>query len=279
MSTPAPSAKFRVTKLTYKVEQLGQGRIAEGVGVRSEVTLDGFTGVIEPRSAVFTPSREFTSVDEARAVLEPQLNAWRAWVQLTKGEDLMAFAFASAARETSPPVPDGHYVLVLDSAALSLTGHIPIALLTYGQIPEPPPAFRCDDLVEVGVALYADARNLSRHTGKFGYAFLTMIKDRYGNEILAAKALHVDRPVLAEFKDMCTRGGSGVEMRKATKGSRLEFTAARAEWLMRVFRELILRHGQVAAGAAPQDQFVDLCPGADEDFPHRAKMAAHGRPG
>jgi hypothetical protein len=140
-------------------------------------------------------------------------------------------------------------------------------------IPELPPPFRCDALVEVGLALYADAISLPHHALKFSFAFLTLIEDHYGDQPRAARALKVDNATLTEFKDLSSRGGEGVAARKATKRARLALTAERTVWLMRVFRELIQRHGKIEASAPSQEQFAELCPGPSDDFPDRQRRS------
>ena len=85
--------------------------------IRRDVVLTGFTGTVEPNAAVFIPTREVSSVDQARAQLEPQLSSPRAWIRLMELEDLLVFTFVSATRESSPPAPDGHYLLTPEGRA------------------------------------------------------------------------------------------------------------------------------------------------------------------
>jgi hypothetical protein len=153
---------IRVASLKYEVEQQGTVRFAESMDIRRDVVLTGFTGTVEPNAAVFIPTREFSSVDQARAQLEPQLASWRAWIRLMELEDLLVFTFVGATRESTPPAPDGHHLLAPEAGYIGLSGQSPILYHTRNSIPDPPVGFWCDDLVEVGIALYDDAGSTPR---------------------------------------------------------------------------------------------------------------------
>src|ERR1019366_7630697 len=139
-------------------------------GIQCTVTLTDFTGLVKPPEATFKPTREFTSIDAARAVLDPQLHAWRTSARLANGGDLVPFEFVMAEYEQSAASRNGSYVLVPRTVQASLTGSV-VSLWTTNSVPDPPTDFVCDEVVDVGVALYEDAAEMPEHALKFGYAF------------------------------------------------------------------------------------------------------------
>jgi hypothetical protein len=270
-STPSPST--RVSSLTYRIAPSGNLQFRKDISVKLECPLKEFDAVIEPPSAKFTPTRDFPSVKEARELLDPQLEAWRVWVQLTEGGDLLPFEFQKATQE-AVNVPPGAGYLIAGPASFQFVGQIVSLVVGRNAVPTPPQSFVVDDLVRVGLQLYVDAEALPRHSLKIAFAYLTIIESEHGDQSSAARKLGFDNRVLAEFKELSSRGGSHLEARKVDRKSanRLELTDDRRTWLLRVFRELILRQGQFSPHGKVPPEFSELCPGPPEDFPRTRQV-------
>src|ERR1035438_2453143 len=195
MTESASALETRVSLLIYRVNPSGKLRFREDIPVRMESTLDGFTAVIEPPSGIFKPTRDFHSVEGARAILDPQLEAWRAWVRLTEGGDLLAFEIHDTLHE-AVNVPPGSGHLVAGPVSIQCVGSVALLFEGRDAVPGPPKTFIVDDLVRVGIALYNDAETLPRHSLKISYAYLTMIEHEYGGPASAARRLGIHKSVL-----------------------------------------------------------------------------------
>lgn len=258
----------RVTALHYKLDL--RPETAYKAEAQSSVQLVGFNGELRPDRCTFMPTEHFGSVDEARAKLDPQLHAWRMWVTLTTGGDWLPLRFASADREAWPPPKPGNVVLLSGVAAIGAVGGVATLTLNRSAFPDPPPPFRADECTEIGLTLLEAARRASRHVLMFAFAFLTLLesehgpdgKDRRGS---ATAALNLAPDLLGSLGKICTDGGTGAEARtfkrgKSRREKRIELTPARAEWVFRVFGELVKRQGQYAAGAVPAEKYHDPMP-------------------
>jgi hypothetical protein len=266
-STPSPST--RVSSLIYRIAPSGNLQFQKGISVKLECPLKEFNAVIEPPSAKFTPTRNFPSVKEAREVLDPQLETWRVWVHLTERGDLLPFEFQEATQE-AVDVPPGSGYLIAGSSSVQCVGQVVSLVVARDAVPTPPQSFVVDDLVRVGLQLYVDAEALPRHSLKIAYAYVTIVELEHGDQASVARNLGFSNPVLAEFKELSSRGGSHLEARKFDRKTahRIELTDQRRSWLLMVFRELILRQGQFSARGQMPLEFSELCPGPRVDFPN-----------
>jgi hypothetical protein len=253
--------------LEYVVNPRGKLRFREDISLRMESTLEGFSAVIEPPVGQFRPTRDFQTVVEARAILDPQLEAWRVWAALTEGGDLLPFEFKEATQEAVDVPPDSGHLLAGSSSLLAIGG-VATAVERRCTVPAFPRTFVIDDLVRVGFTLYNDAEALPRHTLKIAYAYLTMLEREYGDQAAAARRLGFRNLILSDFKDLSSRGGSLVEARKHVRktAKRMEFTDDRRGWLLRVFREMLLRQGRTADSVRLLSPFEEVCPGPRSDF-------------
>jgi hypothetical protein len=255
--------------MAYKVNPNGRVRFRTDIPIRLECALEQFAVVVEPPVATVTPTVDFPTIEAARASLEPQLESWRIWVQLTEEGDLLPFEFQDGAYEVCNVSPNtGH--LFAASASMQIVGQAASLFQCRSAVPPPPKSFITDDLVRVGSVLYVDAETLPRHSLKIAFAYLSIIEAEHGDQPSAARKLAFSNRVLGEFKELSSRGGTPLEARKVhrKRAHRIELTDDRRSWLLRVFRELILRQGQLSAHGEMPPEFSELCPGPPEDFPN-----------
>jgi hypothetical protein len=254
---------MRVTALYYKVPQ----QLYKSETYR-EVDLDGFHGELRPDECNFTPTEHCGSPEDARARLEPQLERWRRWVLLERGENRLPFVYVRADCETWPPSKPGGFVAAGGRAEVTVTGFAPSLAIT-SEFPDLPPPFKSDDeCVEVGLTLLADAMQKPVHVLKFALAYLALLEAEHeptsGNlRKEVSMCLNIDVDTLSNFGELCTNGGTGAEARTFKRGkrrNRIPVTDDRREWVFQVFRELIKRQGRWAAGAVPVDQYVNRRP-------------------
>lgn len=233
--------RWRVKELRYTLVPQGQSRFAPGL--HRVVDLDAFEGRLSPPMAVFVPREEFGNEEEARAVLEPQLEDWRIAVRLRTGEDILPFVFIGSEMECEPPLANGAQTVFAPAPVPGLHYGEPAKRLTLREIPEPLP-FETDALTEIGVELLNDVKVLPRHVLKFAWLQLTLFHAHYGPEL--AIALVVDQAVLDDLADLCSAGA--------------ELTLPRRMWAEKLMRELTYRHGQRNAGFAQTLRFSERCP-------------------
>jgi hypothetical protein len=242
---------IRVTALEYTLD------LPESLEYRNEarrnVTLDGFTGELTPKLCKFVATEHFVSVSAAREKLEPQLERWRTWVRLRNASDLLPFRYSTAQAEPWPPSPPGQ-VGVISGGGIIFGGSGKVAM-AYAEFPAPPAAFAIDDCVRVGRKLLDDAAKVPGHELKFAWTFFTLLVNEHGGRKDVSTTLNVAKQTIEDFAELCARGGLGAEARKFSREPRIDFTSDQREWLLHVFRELVTRQGQFAAGAVPFDQY------------------------
>jgi hypothetical protein len=202
----------QVLQLQYRVRWL-----SDDVSVRNDaaavmVQLAGFSCSLSGETLIAEPSFEYSSVDAARAALEPALHAWEASSELNQG---LRFSFeytGSAVHDVASS--QQRAVAIDDVVALSHAVQVSRVL---GEFPKPDPSLPTEGSVayELRLRWRAQREDRERLSGAC-YAILTGLESNLGGNLdKAAARLSVDEPVLSTSassrrgKIPCTDGRTG----------------------------------------------------------------------
>jgi hypothetical protein len=190
----------------------------------------------------------FTTVEQARAAVEPFLQTWEIDIALTYGKREMTFAFKqSHLVDRNPPPPSSTI-----TATLTITGHAPVLAIqvirkTYPGVPTNFSA--TPDVVSLWTR-FEGFKNGREPLASMAYFCFTLIRDRYGSVDAASKALGIDRAVLKKLSELSTNRGDVSTARKMTPNL-TPLTNAETQWMDAGIRALIRRVGEVASGYSP----------------------------
>jgi hypothetical protein len=217
-------------------------------GLKAKGQLGEFHYVLTWHRAEFFPEKNFATLDDARAALEPLLEAWKVSAFLNVGPAAFRFEYGDCSVETSAadnavtaekqsrrrPMPPSNLTLVYD-------GYPPL-----------PNGLAVDSCVrDVADHYFAAVSNLAAlllHT----YAIVTRISVEHHGLGKAAAALNVSAACLTKMKQLATIRGIGVAARKfhpihvPQALSTEEFI-----WITTMNAELLARCARRAAGMTP----------------------------
>lgn len=253
----------RVELLRYCVELLPNTRIQAGAELAGEI--GPFKFRLSDGFAEFTPLTHFASEAEAREQLDPKLRSWEIQLGLSWQPNVMLFRFQNSRVAKAPPSP-GSMVIQLESASMVMMGESVNLVVTRSNYPPPPTDFAADDSVRTLAELYFLALNSPSVVLYLGYSFLSLTEAMHGGPKFAAKNLAVSAKVLEAIARLTNTRGTGIEARKHVANQPKQSLApSEREWLMRVFKELVIRAGRLASGAPPGPELTLA------DFPLPAK--------
>jgi hypothetical protein len=236
----------RVAWLEYFIRVPNGYEFADALA--SEGRIGKFHYVLTWHRAEFYPQAQIATVAEARAALEPLLDAWRVSAMLYVGPASLSFHFTDAAVENSAadesstdakrriarPMPPKHLTLIYDRYP-----PVPVGLAVNGCVL---------DVSEHFFAAESNRRARLLHT----YAIVTRIDAEHGGLGHAAKALNISVPCLKRMKHLASVRGVGVAARKYQHARPQQALSADEEqWLMSVSAEILLRCARLAAGRSP----------------------------
>lgn len=217
-------------------------------GLKAKGRLGEFRYALTWHLAEFFPEKNFATVEDAQAALEPLLEAWKVSAFLNVGPAAFRFEYCDCSIESSAadrrataekqkrrrPMPPSNLTLVYDG------------------YPPPPKALAVDNCVrDVADHYFAAVSNLPAlllHT----YAIVTRVSVEYHGLGKAAAALNVSVASLTKMKQLASIRGIGVAARKFHPShvpqalSTEEFV-----WITTMNAELLARCARLAAGAQP----------------------------
>lgn len=191
----------------------------------------------------------FTTVEQARAAVEPFLQTWEIDIALTYGQREMTFAFKQAHLVDRNPPPPGSTITGTATstgrASVSATGQVirkayPAVPTNFSAVP---------DVVSLWTR-FEGFKNGREPLASMAYFCFTLLKNRYGSIDAASKVLAVDKAVLKKHSELSTNRGDVSTARKMTPDL-TSFTSAEAQWLDAAIRALIRRVGEIASGHSP----------------------------
>jgi hypothetical protein len=189
-----------------------------------------------------------TTVEQARAAVEPLLQTWEIDIALTRGQREMTFAFKQAHLVDRNPPPPGSTVTATATAA----GRASVSATGQGirkTYPVVPTNFRAvPDVVSLWTR-FEGFKNGREPLASMAYFCFTLLKSN-GNIDVISKALAVDTAVLKKLSELSTNRGDVSTARKMTR-QLTPFTSAETQWLDAGIRALIRRVGEIASNHSP----------------------------
>jgi hypothetical protein len=226
--------------LTYSIRWLDPG--FSMTPPKTELTLSDFDCTIDGERLIARPKGQYANETEARAALEPLLEAWTLQLELENGYRVEFRLSDSMAKEVRA---DGttHHVVGLHTV-LSMSDSLSIAV--GARIPEPGLRYKAGPLT---LKYLGHVRDLAAGRDKvthIAYMVVTDLQSEFGDLPRAAKRLGVSRSLLEEIKKL-SAGQHATEGRK-TVASAVKLTNADLDWLGRAVRALVRRTAEVETG-------------------------------
>jgi hypothetical protein len=218
-------------------------------GLKANGRIGDFRYVLTWHLAEFFPEKDFVTVENARAELDPLLDAWKVSGFLNVGPAAFRFEYCDSSVENSAadrvattekqkrrrPMPPSNLTLV------------------YDQYPPLPEGLAVDNCVrDVADHYFAAVSNLAAlllHT----YAIVTRISVEYHGLSKAAAALNVSAACLTKMKQLASIRGIGVAARKFHP-SHVPQALSNDEfiWITTMNAEILARCARLAAGTQPR---------------------------
>ena len=251
----------QVLQLQYRVRWL-----SDDVSVRNDaapvtVHLAGFSCSLSGEALIAEPSSDYSSVDAARAALEPVLHAWEATSELDHG---LRFSFTYTGSALHD-VASSHERGVAVDDVVGLHDAVQMSRVL-GEFPKPDPSLPTEGSVayELRLRWRAQREGRERLSGAC-YAILTGLESKLGakpndKRDKAAARLSVDNPVLSTIGKLTAREDP-VYGRAYGKAAG-PLTEAEVTWLEAVTPRLIRRVAEYEAKvpSLPQITMADLPP-------------------
>lgn len=244
---------YRVTALYYRFESDSSHDRFDAAAPQSGRLGDEFEYSLEGGALRAMPFREFRDRDAARDALDVHLRAWEQSAFLGTLRHRIRFRYERSDVEAVDAPPGAVYVF---PETVRIVAGIPSGFaITRGNpaYPSPNPAYSRSDLTDRLTERLRRARDGKSDLPATAYYVLTAIEQEFGGSgrgsvkrINAAKALAVDRKVLAELGSL-TSGGDPEKGRKAG-GNPTPLTARELLWMDAVVARLVLRIGEHATG-------------------------------
>jgi hypothetical protein len=192
----------QVLQLQYRVRWL-----SDDVSVRNDaapvtVQLAGFSCSLSGETLIAEPSSDYSSVDAARAALEPALHAWEASSELDQG---LRFSFEYTGSAVHDVASSQQRAVAIDDV-VALSDAVQVSRVL-GEFPKPDPSLSTEGSVayELRLRWRAQREGRERLSGAC-YAILTALEsDLGGNRDKAAARLSVDKPVLSTIGKLTAR--------------------------------------------------------------------------
>jgi hypothetical protein len=246
----------RVTWLEYFIRVPDTVELAAGLNEKGTIGVFDYSFVFH--NALFFPRVQFTSVEDARAALDPMLEAWRVQTVITLNYS-MSFAYMAHEVLHEPPQPGAKPVA---RPRRPMPPKFLRMIAEADQYPQPPTSWGIDECTRDLVAHYEESLHASRTLLMHAYAMATRVEYEHGSLIAAAKNLAISLDVLKWIKTMATERTVGAQARKYTrKTPSLEpLGADEYEVLRWIIGELVRRSAKLASKTDP-GKTVSFAPG------------------
>lgn len=201
------------------------------------------------------PKKHFASVEEAKAALLTELEAWEAHVDLMGRGNELRFHYKYAEVVDRDPPPPGIKTVHCGTAIAVITsnmkGH---ASIVRGNYPNPPSFARVDtDIVRDLIARYRQWQEGREPFASMAYAALTRIIIRAGGRREAAKRYNISQEVIRRISELVSTGkGNPLEVRKFSQDGTQPMPTADQNWLRKTVPAIITQVAIVEAGGYPE---------------------------
>jgi hypothetical protein len=242
-----PLSYPRVTWLEYFI------RIPDTVelvtGLKEEGTIGPFDFSFKFHEAIFMPRVQFETAEDARAVLDPMLEAWRIQTVITLHYS-MSFSYMAHEVAAHPPRTG-------EMAIRRRPRPMPPKFLRFvveaDSYPPPPTHWGVDECTRDLVAHYEESLNSTRTLLMHAYAMVTRVEYEHGSLTVAAAKLAISLDVLKWVKTMATERTIGAQARKYTRKTPplKPLESDESEALRWIILQLVSRSAKLASSTAP----------------------------
>jgi len=229
-----------------------------------EGTIEDIRYILRDGKLHIEPTDHFTTVDEARANVDPILEAWEIDIALRFRSPELSFRYETAkVIDRDPPPPESRQaVLVASLGELTLAGSAATLLVSRANYPTPPQTFRTNPDVETLWMRYQGYRHSREPLPSMAYFCLTMLESIAVSRENAATAFKISPRVLRKMGQLTSERGGPFSARKygaIKSGSPL--SASEVQWLEEAVKVIIRRVGEAhAIDALPTITLNDLPP-------------------
>lgn len=198
-----------------------------------------FRVAIAEGAATFAMAGHFASVEEARRIVDPFVQAWE--ISSCIENDPGDFTLEYDRAEVIDRAPTPGVVCVTGVQAVATFGMDAVAHVKRGRFPTPPLDFVCDEVVEAMAWQYEGVRQRRLALGAVSYFCLSLLEGAFGGRDGIRDRLSISSTVLTTFGRLSSEKGG-----KARKGLGLgsEFTNQERAWLKAVIKLFIRRAGE-----------------------------------
>jgi hypothetical protein len=209
---------------------------------------DDFSLCLDNARLEITLKRSFTTIEQARAAVEPYLRAWELCAALENDMNDIHFSYKTATISHFNSQSDSSRTLIAvivdeaDSIAaeLSVTFHVP-----QSDYPKPPAHFRISREVELLWRRYQEYLQGREPLLTMAYFCLTLIEKNAGGRTQAAKNLSVSEKILNKLGEVTSKAGDATSARKWNP-TNLPLSATEAKWVKAVIKAIIKRLGETS---------------------------------
>jgi len=252
-----------VKALHYRVI-VGENVDYNNVPPVSEST-DEFELSIDGKTAIFEIKKHYSTVDEAKAIVNEYLRAWDILIGLEHDPDDLRLVFDHADIIDRLPQKTEENVVNLQahvSGHVTVSGNVTLHV-SRRRYPSFPKNFIASLDAETTYLRYKAYRQNREKLTSMAYMCLTILEASAGDRKKVAKQYCVDYSVLDTLGKLCSTKGDSTEARKFPRnGIFTPLSQKEKEWIVSVIRMLIRREGEYAH--SPRAKFKQL---TVKDFP------------
>jgi hypothetical protein len=235
-----------VSHLRYSIRHGDDTSFVDPPGVHA--TTNSFEALLEEGILTVTMLEHFSSVDHARAVVDPYLRAWELQDELQGARTGIEFVYESAeVIDRDPPPPGERKVVKLEAGLYSVSGMSATLHVGRRSYPPPPAQFAVTPDVETMWFRYRGYLSGREPLLAMAYFCLSVLEASAGGRDRAAAIYSVDREVLRKVGEFSSTRGDASSARKAS-GVGTPLLDREAGWLDAAVRLLIARAAEVAGG-------------------------------
>lgn len=239
-------ASRRVDSLTYRLET--DDTVSFDAAPVSHET-DTFSLRLEDDKLIIDLYKHFSSVEEARARLEPFLEAWEVKYAIQHCERQISFSYEDAEVVSEESEDD---VIIVEGLKhqVELSGRVSFHV-EREKYPDPPKKFRLSPNARTLWNRYEGYEEGQEPLFSMGYACLDFLRWRAGGQKKAAKKYNISRGLLQKLGTLTAKRGHHEVARKPSK-TKGEATPEEKKWIEEAVQKIVLQVGISDAGHDPE---------------------------
>lgn len=240
-----------VTELCYQVASDAETKYLDPEPLSFTHALGSF--LIEDGLLTVSPAEHFAREREARAAVDPYLQAWEVDTALKTNPGTILFEFLRSTVVDRLPLPDGaSRVIEVEAGAICIASATATLVVGRRNYPEPPTGFGLTSEVQSVYRRWLAQRKGGEPILSFAYFLVTLIESKAKDRKAAALQYGVDVAILKKVGELTAQRGDVSVARKVGKQGKhgANLTAAETSFLEGVVRRLVRRLGEHAHGGA-----------------------------